>query len=282
MARKHIQRSGHQAELVKLLHHIAHRHSLWTVFRDFVAMAALTLSNASDPWQREAREAEYMAIVGRYSRDEANRMAQAFAHVVDGLETGHHDFLGSLFMTMKLGDSWKGQFFTPYEVCLCMAKMNMNDAAGYIDRQGFIRVSDPCVGGGAMIIAAAHALQDKGINYQQCMHAVAQDIDLTAVHMAYIQFSLLHIPAIVVHGNSLVLETRSTWRTLAHMMGHWNSKLERRRLIEAATEAEAELVDVEPAGTPLFTPSADAVRHAANPIPTRGRRVSAAEQISLF
>lgn len=54
---------GHQAELAKVLRQAALRHSLGTVFRDFVAMAALALSNAADPWQRDSREAEYLAIL---------------------------------------------------------------------------------------------------------------------------------------------------------------------------------------------------------------------------
>lgn len=301
VARKHIQRSssGHQADLAKVLRQIANRHSLWAVFRDFVAMSALALSNAADPWQRQAREAEYMAIVGRYSREEADLMARAFALVVEGLETGHQDFLGSLFMNLELSDSWKGQFFTPYEVSLLMARMNMHDVHGYIEKNGFVRVSDPCVGGGAMVIAAAHAMLDVGLPYQRHMHAVAQDIDLTAVHMSYIQFTLLHIPAVVVHGDSLSREVRSTWRTLAHTMGRWDSKLERRRLADAAVLADANLIgppapepvvtsdDQEPGpvAPALFVPSAEALLPPARPAPSRPSRPSrhsVADQFSLF
>ena len=55
-------------------------------------------------------------------------------------------------------------------------------------------------------IATAQALRDEGINYQQAMHATCIDIDATAVHMAYVQLTLLHIPVIVIHGNALSLE----------------------------------------------------------------------------
>lgn len=67
MAKKHPARTGneHQNALARILRQIAHRHSLWTVFRDFVAMAALMLSNAADRSQAEAREAEYLQIAGR-------------------------------------------------------------------------------------------------------------------------------------------------------------------------------------------------------------------------
>ena len=36
--------------------------------------------------------------------------------------------------------------------------------------------------------------------------------------MAYVQCSLLHIPALIVHGDTLRAETYSVWRTFAHVM----------------------------------------------------------------
>lgn len=192
-------------------------------------------------------------------------------------------------MLLELGDSWKGQFFTPYEVCLCMGKMNIGGVRSYVQENGFVRISDPCVGGGAMIIAAAHAMLDEGINYQRHMHAVAQDIDLTSVHMAYVQFSLLHIPAVVIHGNSLAKETRSTWRTLAHTMGGWDEKLHRLARAEAAAgeapeeEAQPEECAPTPALPTLFVPSEEAKRAANDPHPApKVRPPLRANQFSLF
>lgn len=220
--------SNHQAELSKILRGLAHRHHLWKVFCDFVAMAAISISNATDRRHAVQREAEYMRIVAQYSKDEANELARGLAHVVMGLEVGLSDFLGALFMGLELGDAWKGQFFTPYEVSRLMAAMTMGDKAQReIENKGFITVCDPCIGGGAMVIAAAHALMDADINYQLCMHAVGVDIDIVAVHMAYVQLSLLHIPAVLYHGNSLSLDVRSVWRTPAHTLGFWESKLRR-------------------------------------------------------
>ena len=97
-----------------------------------------------------------------------------------------------------------------------------------------------------MIIAAADSLLDEKINYQQHMHAVAQDIDLVAVHMAYIQLSLLHVPAVVIHGNSLAMETRSIWLTPAHVMGGWKYKLQRAALLDDAQTFEVQRVELTP------------------------------------
>ena len=54
-----------------------------------------------------------------------------------------------------------------------------------------------------MIIATARALMDKGVNYQDCLEVVAQDLDWKTVYMCYIQLSLLGISATVVQGDTL-------------------------------------------------------------------------------
>ena len=61
--------------------------------------------------------------------------------------------------------------------------------------------------------------------------------------MAYVHFTLLHIPAIIVHGDTLRAETYSVWRTFAHVMGLWDVKLVRdpRRIPPPALESPQEL-----------------------------------------
>ena len=55
-----------------------------------------------------------------------------------------------------------------------------------------------------MIIATASVLKEKGINYQQVMEVVAQDLDWKGVYMCYLQLSLLGISAVCVQGDTLV------------------------------------------------------------------------------
>ena len=108
-----------------------------------------------------------------------------------------------------------------------MAKMLVHDAKHLVEEQEFIRAHEPCVGSGAMVIALAQALREEGINYQQCLHVTAIDLDLLAVQMAYVHCTFLHIPALIVHGDTLRGETYSVWRTFAHVMGCWDAKLAR-------------------------------------------------------
>jgi hypothetical protein len=51
--------------------------------------------------------------------------------------------------------------------------------------------------------------------------------------MCYLQLALLHIPAIVVHGNALSMEVWGHWFTPAHVLGGWNRKLRARRSYDA-------------------------------------------------
>jgi hypothetical protein len=141
-----------------------------------------------------------------------------------------------VFGELELGNAARGQFFTPFAVCRLMADLTIGDGNAMreqIERQGFVTVMEPAVGAGAMVIALAMAMQAAGFNYQQHLHVTAIDVDPRAAHMAYLQFSLLHIPAVVLVGNALTLEEREVFHTPAHVMGAWSF-----RLRDRATPAE--------------------------------------------
>jgi len=111
-----------------------------------------------------------------------------------------------------------------------MAKMIIGDKADLearISERGFVRAQEPAAGGGAMVIALAHEIRELGINYQQRLHVTAVDVDRKCVHMSYLQFSLLHIPAVIIHGNSLSLEEYDHWYTPAHILDGWSRRLRR-------------------------------------------------------
>lgn len=80
--------------------------------------------------------------------------------------------------------------------------------------------------------------------------------------MAYIQCALFHIPAIIVHGNSLTVEEWDHWATPAHVLGFWDHRLRKAR-------APQPVATIEPA-------SAD---HLAAIIESR---IEQAEQLELF
>ena len=180
--------------LAHTLRQLAYGQHIFTIFRHFVELSALTLSNVADPINKAAREEQYLSIVNQYKPEEFQKFPP---------------LLGMLAL------------------CLAMAKMLVHDAKHLVEAQEFIRAHEPCVGSGAMVIALAQALRDESINYQQHLHVTAIDLDIVAVHMAYVQCTLLHIPAMMLHGDTLRGETYSVWRTFAHVMGFWDAKLAR-------------------------------------------------------
>lgn len=251
----------HVQAICKLLRSCAYRHDLHTLFSDCAEASAIALSNAVDLANRDMREKRYLDIVGRYERDVAEIFPQVFAEVVLAFEAQPGDVLGVVFAELGLGSAARGQFFTPYTLCRAMAEMmlgNRGQLTDIIERNGFVRASEPACGAGAMIIALAEAMRARNINYQHCLHVTAVDIDPRAVHMAYIQLALMHIPAVVVVGNSLSMEMREHWYTPAHILGGWTAKLVRRD----AEDAARALIDPAPGqvlpetGDPL-SPNAD-------------------------
>lgn len=194
-----------QKDLVRLFDLLAQRHSRWEVWADFVYMTAATLSNAVDKAHFEDREKDYLTMAKKYSKAELEAVAEMFALIVMGMdENPDQDFLGDLFMNLDLGNQYKGQFFTPYNVCRMMAQMaGTDDIKAKIRQQGWISVNDCACGAGALLVAFANECTRQHINFQTSVLFVAQDIDLTAGLMCYIQLSLLGCPGYVVIGNTL-------------------------------------------------------------------------------
>lgn len=223
----------YQKELVKMIRETAHRYRTWEIFRDFCEMAALEISNAVDLFQRGDRAKRYAEICKRYNQDELAQFPKMFAAVVDSLEAGISDCLGPVFMDLELGSHWKGQYFSPPDLAKMLAAITIPDPKAELAEKQFVTVSEPAAGSGTMVIALAEHLLESGVNYQDKMHVTATDVDATAVHMCYVQLSLIHCPAVVVHGNTLSLEEWSRWFTPAHVLNLWGLKLRRRHRQDA-------------------------------------------------
>lgn len=187
---------------------LTNRHRAWDAWRDFVTMFACSLSNPVDKEHYDEREALYLRTIKKYNKQEQELFPELAAQTVLALEKNpEQDFLGSIFMSLNLGNESNGQFFTPYHVCELMAELTMDDTVQKVEQDGYISVNDLCCGAGATLIAAIHAarkrLEKVNINYQNHVLVTAQDIDMTVALMCYIQLSLLGVAGYVKIGNSL-------------------------------------------------------------------------------
>lgn len=200
-------RDQSQKSVVKLIDSLCGRYSRWEVWQDFIIMSAISISNVIKGPHNDRREKQYLDRANKYSAKELETFSQMLAEVTDAMEQNpDQDFLGELFMALNLGNEWKGQFFTPYNVCRLMAAMTYgDDLKQKITQKGWVSVSDPACGAGALLIAFANECRrpGHGINYQTSVLFVAQDVDFLAGCMCYIQLSLLGCPGYVVIDDSL-------------------------------------------------------------------------------
>ena len=167
-------------------------------------MGATAISNAVAKNRYEQREEAYLHCIRKYNKEEQQLFPRLLAVIVEALnQNPNQDFLGDLYMNLNLSSSHKGQFFTPYSLCQCMAQMNVAEVIQTIEKKGWANVLDPCCGAGALFIAFANECKLKGVNYQTDLFFVAQDIDPVVADMCYIQMSLLGMAGYVVVGDSL-------------------------------------------------------------------------------
>ena len=221
-------------ELTNILLEISQRHSVWDVFQDWLAMSAIAISNQVDLEQWNRREEVYLQLIKKYAKDERQKLAEALGILATSLyqeceKNGPTDILGQVFHALELHNKYKGQFFTPPHICEFMGQIVMAGSDGEsfqkeISSKGYITVGEPCIGSGGMLLGFAKAMEKNKLDYKTQMLASACDIDIKCVHMAYIQLSLLGIPATIIHGDSLLMEEWSRWYTPAYILGNWPAK----------------------------------------------------------
>lgn len=192
--------------------------SSYTVWSDCMALFAITLANTcilplakEEPFKRvyTKRENEYLRIINNYSKKEQKLFPQMFALIVEELEERpNQDLLGQLYMMLQISNKNAGQFFTPYSVCEVMSNLTFDrkELGKTVHKKGYANVYDCACGAGATLISASETCKEMfhKYNYQNHVYFVGQDIDITCVHMCYIQLSLHGLAGYVIHDNSLI------------------------------------------------------------------------------
>jgi type I restriction-modification system DNA methylase subunit len=179
----------------------------WEVWNDVITMLAIMISNSLDAAaRREQREKDFRDIQKKYSAAEQETVMRIFAVITDKLEENpEQDLLGDLYMSLDFGSNDLGQFFTPYSVCQMMAAVSAKKEVleAEIEENGYILVNEPACGAGANIIAFCNAVKEAGINYQQSVFVIAQDLSRVTALMCYLQLSLLGCAAAICVGDTL-------------------------------------------------------------------------------
>lgn len=209
-------------EIIKQFEKLAKEKDIWQVYRDFLEMTAISISNVCDIGQTKEREKRYMDIAKTYTPEQLNEISKILALIVIEIDKEPRDILGRVFMELGLGNKWTGQVFTPLHLADLMSDMTLDTQE--IEDKEYLTVNDPAVGGGVTIIGLVRAMLKQGLNPQKQLLVICGDLDIKAVHMTYIQLSLLGIPAIVKNQNALTLETKSIWYTPTYIWDLWRFK----------------------------------------------------------
>ena len=198
---------------------------IYDVFRDFLILSTCAL--AQPFYRSDEIEQLYLETVNKYTKKQAEEFSQLLAFLINALTEKHQDFLGQVYMQLNLGNSAKGQFFTPYHVSQLMSEINFTEVEEKLKEQEFITLSDPCCGSAGMIIAFAETMENKGYNYQNQLFIEVIDIDKLCFMMAYIQLSLYGIPAKVMLGDSLAWKFSKILYTPFYFVNGFEWKLKR-------------------------------------------------------
>jgi len=205
-------------KIKEIFNELIKRHNPHQVFNDFIELSALSISNSVDFGNLKTREERYTEISKRYNGKELKLFCNAFGELAIKMESPK-DILGELLMELEEGNKMKGQYFTPFHICLLSAEIALNEEK--LKESGYITVNEPAAGGGALIIALYSTIKKRGYDPQKQLKVIAGDLDLKSVFMCYVQLSLLGVAAIVKHSNALSCETFSEWKTPEWILSGW-------------------------------------------------------------
>jgi len=205
-------------ECIKIITKLSERHEIWETWSDCTYLWAAALSNAYDKERADAREAEYLRIISKYQKEDVTMICKLFAKIVCELEKNQEqDILGEVYMQLSIYSKQKAQHFTPYYLSEMMAKMTLGTEEENNEPQ---MIYEPTCGSGVNLISAANIMRANGINYQQNVYFVAQDLAPVVARMCYIQMSLLGMSGMVLIGDTLKnnINEMERWYTPFHFL----------------------------------------------------------------
>ncbi len=196
-------------QIVKMIDKTIDRHSFLS---DVIECGAIAISNRFD--YREDREQQYLKIINKYDRRGKKLLLQVFTKIYillsSQLDYEFNDYLGKIFMLADVSNKHTGQFFTPYDVSKACVKCSINKE---MLNKEIITVSEPSCGAGGMVVALADVLLNEyDFNYSRNMVVECSDIDRRCVLMTYLQLSLIGMPSIIYHRDTLTMQTWDRWK----------------------------------------------------------------------
>ncbi|MFW6503511.1 N-6 DNA methylase [Acinetobacter baumannii] len=213
-----------KSQFREVFYSTAQHYNRYEVFSDFIFCMAAAYRNSIK--FTESTEFEYLQIIKKYSRADVEKLTELFGLLILISDVcPPKDHLGELYMEFNLFNYHRGQHFTPCQVSLMMAKMQMSDLKQKIAINNYVSISDAACGAGSTLLACvAHAL-DSNINPQKHFFIEGRDIDRLAALMCYVQLCIWHIPSRIIVGDTLRNEVLEMWYTPSYYLGAWQLRL---------------------------------------------------------
>lgn len=189
--------------LIKKLQDIAITQGVYRSFSDFCNLSAAAISSSCGNKEMETR---YLDLAKQYDKETLKKYMECFAILAIAIEKEpDKDILGELYMAMGISAGKMGQFFTSQHIADMCAKLSYSrkEIIKQVCEKGIIIVSEPCVGGGSMVLGFAKAIKNLGFNPQKIVFFECNDIDPLCVNMSYIQLALNGLKAVVTRGSGL-------------------------------------------------------------------------------
>jgi type I restriction-modification system DNA methylase subunit len=241
MSKKPVPKIVHEkvdvASFIKLFNTLTSKYSSYQLFDDFLELTFLSCAYGVYRKSQKGEEMEkrYQILREKFTQEEFLVLDKLSEILREGLREEYQDFLGSVFHGLELHNKYKGQFFTPYNLCLMMAQITTSKGSfeHAILEKGYMSVDEPSVGAGANLIAMAEVLNRytdsscnqgevfmkgtilEGSQLNDKLFMKGTDIDRRCVYMSYIQLSILDIPASIIWGNTLTQEIHDQFYTFA-------------------------------------------------------------------
>lgn len=100
--------TDYQKEFLEVFKKLSYCRSSWDVWKDFLDMGCISMSNSVPALYREDREKEYLSIIGRYKKEEQELFPELFGYFVLALsENPAQDFLGEMYHKLGLEQEQK-------------------------------------------------------------------------------------------------------------------------------------------------------------------------------
>ena len=215
------------AEFIKAIQSFVGLNS-YEVFSDFVELAALSTMHAFEITRQKELAEKINTVQKKYKTKEIERLGEMLGMLIVAMEKYHKqgryvDILARVFMELGIHSKQTGQFFTPSSVAELSAKMafDEDEAKKIIERDGYITLNEPAVGGGVMVLGFAEAMRTAGFDPSRQLLIHAGDIDRRCAYMSYLHFSLYGLPAVIRLGDALTIKAWEQWYTPVYVLDLW-------------------------------------------------------------